>query len=104
MDWCCLCRCSGESVVHHLLHFGEVSWLWSLALRLFSVALVLPKKVINLLAGWKNWLGKQRSNIWNLVPHCVMWIIWGEHDSHIFEDMELNRDQLLALFAGTLFD
>ena len=79
-------------------------WLWSLALRLFSVALVLPKKVINLLAGWKNWLGKQRSNIWNLVPHCVMWIIWGEHDSHIFEDMELNRDQLLALFAGTLFD
>jgi len=28
----------------------------------------------------------------------------GEHDSHIFEDMELNGDQLLALFAGTLFD
>ena len=49
-------------------------------------------------------VGKQCLNIWNLVPHCVMWIIWGERNSHIFEDMELNGDQLLALFAGTLFD
>ena len=45
------------SVDHLLLHFGEVSWLWSLALRLFGVAWVLPKKIIDLLAGWKNWLG-----------------------------------------------
>ena len=57
VDWCCLCWCSGESVDHLLLHCGEVSWLWSLALRLFGVAWVLPKKIIDLLAGWKNWLG-----------------------------------------------
>lgn len=30
-DWCCLCRCSGESVDRLLLHCEEVSWLWSFA-------------------------------------------------------------------------
>ena len=30
--WCCLCRCSGESVDHLLLHCGEVSRLWSFTL------------------------------------------------------------------------
>ena len=34
----------------------------------------------------------------------MMWIIWRELSSHIFEDMELTGDQLLALFAGILFD
>ena len=31
MDWCCLCKCNGESVDHLLLHCGEVFWLWSFA-------------------------------------------------------------------------
>ena len=70
----------------------------------FGVAWVLPKKVIDLLVGWRNWLGKCSLNIWNLVPHCVMWVIWREHNSHIFEDMELTGESTLSFICRTLFD
>ena len=42
----------------------------ALPLRSFGVSWVLPKRVIDLLAGWRNWSGKHSSNVWNLVPHC----------------------------------
>ena len=89
---------------HLLLHCGEVFRLWSFALRYFSVSWVLPKRVIGLLASWRNWLGKYSSNVWHLVPHCVVWIIWRERNNSIFEDSVLFRDKLLELFATTLFD
>ena len=46
----------------------EASLLWS---RYFGVSWVLPKRVFDLLAGWRNWLGKYSSNVWNLVPHVL---------------------------------
>ena len=39
-----------------------------------------------------------------MVPPCVMSIIWRERNSRIFKDMKLTEGQLLALFAGTLFN
>ena len=39
-----------------------------------------------------------------MVPPCVMSIIWRERNSRIFKDMKLAEGQLLALFAGTLFN
>ena len=104
LDWCCLCKCNGESVDHLLLHCGEVFRLWSFALRSFGVSWVLLKRVIDSLAGWRNWLGKHPSNVWNLVPHCVMWIIWRERNNRIVEDLVLFGDKLLGLFVTTLFD
>lgn len=60
--------------------------------------------VIDLLAVWQNWSGKHSSNVWNLVPHCAMWIIWRERNNRIFEDSVISEDKLLELFATTLFD
>lgn len=102
MDWFCFCRRSEENVDHLLLHYEEVSQLWSSALRSFGVAWVL--QVIDLLAGWRNWLGKYSLNIWNLVPYRVMWVIRRESKSRILKDKKLAGDQLLALFVVTLFD
>ena len=87
-----------------LLHCGEVFRLCSFALTSFGVSWVLPKRVIDLLASWRNWLGKHFSNVWNLVPHCVMWIIWRKRNNPIFVDSVLSRNKLLALFVTTLFD
>lgn len=81
MDWCCMCWCSGENVDHLLIHCAGASWLWSCAFRSFGVSWVLPKRVVDLLAEWRNWFGKHTSNIWNLVLHCVMWVIWKERNS-----------------------
>lgn len=33
-----------------------------------------------------------------------MWIVWRECDACKFKDMEHTRDQLIAIFAGALFD
>ena len=49
-------------------------------------------------------MGKRLSDIWNLVPLCMMWIIWREYHNHIFEDLEHSGNHLVALFAGTSFD
>lgn len=37
----------------------------------------LCEKVIDLLFGWRNWVGKRSSDIWNLVPLCLMWTLCG---------------------------
>ena len=58
----------------------------------------------DLLFGWRNWFGKHHSNIWNLAPLCLMWIVWLKHNSRTFEDALCSTDQLLEKFANSLFD
>jgi hypothetical protein len=60
--------------------------------------------VADLLFGWFNCFGKHKSSIWNLVPHCLMWTVWREHNSCIFEDEEHSKTKLAELFFGLLFD
>ena len=55
------------------------------------------------LAGGIGW-GKRSSHIWNLVPLCLMWYIWGERNRQTFENLNRPDDQMLALFSGSLFD
>ncbi len=59
---------------------------------------------MDLLFGWRNWFGKQSSDVWNLVLLCVMWTIWRERNRHIFKDVESPGSQILGLFIGLLFD
>ena len=63
-----------------------------------------PRTVLDFLIKWWNWLGKHLSNIWNLVPLCLMWCIRRERNRQTFEDVESLGDQLLASFHGFLFD
>ena len=53
---------------------------------------------------WYNWFGKFSSDIWNMVPGCLMWVIWMERNRHSFEDLEKSLDQLQALSQSTLFE
>ena len=54
MGWCCMCRCSGETVDHLLIHYIDTMDLWSFVFRPFGIQWVLPEKVIDLMFGWKN--------------------------------------------------
>jgi hypothetical protein len=65
---------------------------------------VLPKKIVDLLFGWYNWFGKHHSEVWNLVPLCLMWTVWQERNRHTFEDTEHSRTKLIELFYGLLFE
>ena len=59
---------------------------------------------MNLLFSWYHWLGKHSSDIWDLVPGCLMWTIWTERNWQSFEDEGKTVVQLLEICLQTLFD
>ena len=102
-NWCCMCRCEGESVDHLLIHFHVANVLWHYVFSSFGILWVLPRSVFDLLDGWQNLLGKHTSEILNMVPLCLMWTLWKERNSRIFEDKERLACQLLDCFSISLF-
>ena len=89
-----MCRCDGE-LEDHLFHcFGEAHWLWNFVFKSLGLK--------DFLLGWRNWLGKHSSKIWNLTPLCLMWCILRESYRSTFEDMESSGEQLLESFIGTV--
>ena len=102
--WCSMCRLDGETGSHLMIHCSLASGLWHSVLRSFGVVWVFPDSIINLLYGWYNRFGKHDSSVWNLVPLCLMWIIWRERNSRVFEDKDHSQSKLTELFFGTLFD
>ena len=104
VGWCCMCRNDGETGSHLLIHCPIAAALWQLILRSFGVLWVFPNNIVNLLYGWFNCFGKHNCLVWNLVPHCIMWTVWCERNSRIFEDEGHSLDKLEELFFGRLFD
>ena len=82
-----MCRCKEETVDHLLLHYPQEFRLQSFAFRSFGIQWVLPGRVVDLLFGWHNWFRKHSSDIWNLVPLCLMWTVWRERNRLTFEDL-----------------
>jgi hypothetical protein len=90
--WCCLCKHNGEMVDHLLFHCSVVSLFCGSGDLEFLLLLVwgclgILGCVMDLLAGWRNWIRKHSSDIWNLVPLCV-WSIWRERNILTFENLE----------------
>ena len=101
---CCICYCNAEFVDHLLLlcpiaHSLQMYMLW-----LFGIDWVMLGSVVDLLFCWYRWLRKHSSDIWNLVPGCLMWTIWTEWNWRYFEDEGKTVVQLLEFCQRTLFD
>ena len=94
----------GETVDHLLLHCPVAREIWSYVFWLFGVDWVILNCVLNLVVGWRNWFGKHSSEVWNLVPLCVMWSIWKERNNSTFEDVEHSVGQLIEFCMCSLFD
>ena len=101
-SWCCMCCCDGESVDHLLLHCPVTHSLWTFMLQAFGIHWVMPSSVVGLLSCWHQWLGNHNSDIWNLVPGCLMWIVWLERNRRSFEDNEKTLDELKVLCQRSL--
>ena len=71
---------------------------------MFGVQWVMPDTIVSLLFAWRNWLGTYPSKVWNLVPACLMWLVWKEYNAQTFEDVESPIDKLKTLLAKTLFE
>ena len=101
---CCMCCGDEELVDHLLLHCPVTHSLWSFVLQAFGVHWVMPRTTVSLLSCQHQWLGKHNSNIWNLIPRCLMWIVWLERNCHSFENMEKTLDELKVLCQHSLFE
>ena len=72
LDWCYMCKCSGESVDHLFLHCPVAMDLWSMVFGLFGVSWVVLQSVVGLLTCWQGRFGRHRNGyIWLTVPHCI---------------------------------
>ena len=83
-----MCQNCGETVANLLLHYERAYRLWSFVFITFGLSWVIPRSIPNLIFGWWNWLGKYSSQIWNLVPLCILWCIWKEWNQRTFEDLD----------------
>ena len=101
---CCLCYSNAESIDHLLLLCLRAHSLWMYMLQLFGIKWVMPGSIVDLLFCRYHWLGKHSSNIWDLVPGCLMWTIWTERNRRTFEDEEKIVVQLLEYCQRTLFE
>lgn len=74
-------------------------------ISLFHIgAIPVEYGVVDLLFGWFNWSGKHSSDIWNIVPLCLMWTIWRERNRRTFEDVASSKDQVRVAFDSSLFE
>ena len=73
-------------------------------LQAFGIQWVMPGSMASLVSCWSNWLGKSASDIWNMVPGCLMWVFWLERNQRSFEAQERTLVQLQALCQNTLFE
>ena len=103
-NWCCMCCCDEESIDHLLPHCPVTHSLWTFMLQTFGIHWVMPGSVAGLLSCWHQWLGKHNSDIWNLVPRCLMWIVWLEPNRRSFEDNEKTLDELKVLCQCSLLE
>ena len=101
---CCMCHRNKETVDHLLLHCPVAHSLWVYMYQIFGIQWVMPGSVESLVYCWSYWLGKFNLDIWNMIPGCLMWIVWKERNRCSFEDTEKSLVQLQALCQKTLFD
>ena len=105
VEWCCLCKKSGESPEHLLLHCSYAQALWSFAFSLFGISWVMPAQITDLLTSWMGGFGKSRAAlVWGEVPHCVMWLLWHECNHRVFEGQEVTSLDLKSSFLKTLYE
>ena len=102
VNWCCMCWSNGESMDHLLLHCNGVQTLWGDVFQIFGIHWVMLGTVAALLFCQRNWFGRHDSVIWNMVPGCLMWIVWKEWNRHQFEGNMISLDQSKSVFQHTL--
>jgi len=103
IDRCCMCKMNGEIVDHLLLHCEVARALWNAIFSRFSLSWVMPLRVVDLFAYW--WTsGRSRSVVmWKMVPCCLTWCLWREHNDIQFEDKERTIEELNAFFFHSLY-
>jgi hypothetical protein len=104
MEWCYMCKISGESIDHLFLHCMVAIELWRTILQMFGVEWVMPRSVKDMLGSWRGQKGNRTLiPIWRMAPLCLMWCVWREQNARCFEDCETDLMNLKKMMLQTLF-
>jgi hypothetical protein len=103
IDRYCMCKKNGESVDHLLLHCDAACILWNVNFKHFSLAWVIPRRVVDLFTCW--WTGgRPRSAVvWKIVTCCLIWCLWRERNDRQFEDKERTIEELISFFFYSVY-
>jgi len=64
----------------------------------------MPRMVLELLTSWGTSVGYGRAKeVWRLAPLCLLWCIWRERNSRLFEDVETLMVKLWKRLLNMLF-
>jgi hypothetical protein len=98
-----MCKRTGESVDHLLLHCDVVYTVWSAFFSCFELSRVMPRRVVDLLGCWWS-SGRPRSaTVWKMVPMCLFWCLWKERNDRNFENRKKSLEDILSFFYEILF-
>lgn len=73
VDWCCMCKRSGKTTDHLLVHCPVTREMWNIVFSLFGINWVMPRGVVELLASWPSKFNRHRNEaIWGmtLIASC----------------------------------
>ena len=105
VEWCCLCKASGELPDHLLFHCTFAQAICSLVFCLFGISWVMLARIIDLFTSWMGGFSKCcLALVWGAVPHCVMWLLWCERNNCVFEGQQVTSMDLKSKFLRTLFE
>jgi len=103
INGCYMCKKTGESVDHLLLHCDVASALWSSLFSRFGMSWVMPIRVINLLSCWWSFGRSRSAVVWKMAPICLFWCLWRERNNMSFEDLESTLEEILFSFYHSLY-
>lgn len=99
-EWCYMCKKSGESVDHLLLHCEVAGELWAGILSRTGLTWAMPKSVMDLLACWnRSHSSVQLAAVWRMIPLCLMWILWLERNDRCFNNRERTAGEIWNFFV-----
>lgn len=105
LDWSNMCKYSGETANHLLLHGPIARELWIYGIRFVWSSLGYAESVLDMLACWQGHFGHhQNIEIWKVIPYGLMWCTWWEGSARSFKDCKRMILNLKCLFFKYSFD
>ncbi|XP_077232171.1 uncharacterized protein LOC143867003 [Tasmannia lanceolata] len=88
VDHCSLCIEAGETIDHIFVHFKVARSVWSGILSRFGISWVFPSTLTELVVGWEVAPWKKKGMVlWNVSLLAVLWVLWKERNSWVFESI-----------------
>lgn len=84
---CRFCYSDEENIYHLFLHCHFCLEIWSAMLEEFNMKWIIPRDLISLVSGSRSRVfSKIGRDIWSLVLTSVMWALWLDRNSRVFNN------------------